>query len=113
MMRKRILKRNLKKKRKKEEEGKDSSSSEEEEEVEDNDPDYDPWDPLRKKVGEDLKESYMEEVKRCLDKSKTEDYAENASFNALLPLSKRRLRKAFLERLKWTHRIKRDALLTP
>ncbi len=87
-----------------------SSSSEEEGEVEDNDSDYDPWDPLRTKVGEDLKESYMEQVKQFLDKGKTEDYAETAAFNALLPLSRRRLRKAYLERLKWTHRIKRDTL---
>ncbi len=59
---------------------------------------------------EDLKESYTEQVKRFLNKGKTEDYAKTAAFNSLLPLSRRRLRKAYLERLKWTHRIKRDAL---
>ncbi len=52
----------------------------------------------------------MAEVKRFLDKGKTQDYAETAAFNALLPLSRRRLRRIYLERLKWTHRIKRDAL---
>ncbi|KAL9983874.1 hypothetical protein ACROYT_G006117 [Oculina patagonica] len=74
--------------------------------------DYDPWDPLRRKVGENLKESFMAEVKRFLDKDKIKDYSETAAFNALLPLfSKRRLRRIYLERLKWsTHRIKRDAL---
>ena len=93
-----------------EEEEENSSSSEEEGETDDDEPDYDPWDPLHKQVGEDLKESYMEEFKRFLDKGKTQDYAEKAAFNALLPLSKRRLRRTYLQRLKWTHRIKRDAL---
>ena len=93
-----------------EEEEENSSSSEEEGETDDDEPDFDPWDPLRKQVGEDLKESYMEEVKRFLDKGKTQDYAEKAAFNALLPLSRRRLRRTYLQRLKWTHRIKRDAL---
>ena len=93
-----------------EEEEENSSSSEEEGETDDDEPDYDPWDPLRKQVGEALKESYMEEVKRFLDKGKTQDYAEKAAFNALLPLSRRGLRRTYLQRLKWTHRIKRDAL---
>ena len=93
-----------------EEEEENSSSSEEEGETDDDEPDFDPWDPLRKQVGEDLKESYMEEVKRFLDKGKTQDYAEKAAFNALLPLSRRRLQRTYLQRLKWTHRIKRDAL---
>ena len=93
-----------------EEEEENSSSSEEEGETDDDEPDFDPWDPLRKQVEEDFKESYMEEVKRFLDKGKTQDYAEKAAFNALLPLSRRRLRRTYLQRLKWTHRIKRDAL---
>ncbi|XP_078382313.1 uncharacterized protein LOC144664999 [Oculina patagonica] len=93
-----------------EEEEENSSSSEEEGEVGDDDTDYDPWDPLRRNVGADLRESFMAEVKRFLNKGKTKDYAETAAFNALLPLSRRRLRRIYLERLKWTHRIKRDAL---
>ncbi|XP_078357178.1 uncharacterized protein LOC144642054 [Oculina patagonica] len=92
------------------EEEENSSSSEEEGKAEDDDTDYDPWDPLRRNVGEDLIESFMAEVKRFLDKGKTRDYAETAAFNALLPLSRRRLRRIYLERLKWTHRIKRDTL---
>ena len=50
----------------------------------------DPWKPLREKVGEDIKESWLKEVKRFLDRGKTQDYAEIAAFNALLPLSRRR-----------------------
>jgi hypothetical protein len=88
----------------------DSSSSEEEGEVEDNVPDYDPWSPLRKEVGEYLKEPYMKEVQRFLDKGKTQDYAEVAAFNVLLPVSRRRLRRTYLQRLKWIHRIKHDAI---
>ncbi|XP_078380186.1 uncharacterized protein LOC144663126 [Oculina patagonica] len=94
-----------------EEEGEENSSSfEEEGEVGDDDTDYDPWDPLRRNMGADLRESFMADVKRFLDKGKTKDYAETAAFNTLLPLSRRRLRRIYLERLKWTHRIKRDAL---
>ncbi|XP_078345328.1 uncharacterized protein LOC144630849 [Oculina patagonica] len=86
-----------------EEEEENSSSSEEEGEVGDDDTDYDPWDLLRRNVGADLRESFMAEVKRFFDKGKTKDYAETAAFNALLPLSRKRLRRIFLERLKWTH----------
>ena len=93
-----------------EEEQEDSSSSEEEGEVEDDEPDYDPWSPLRKEVGQDLKEPYMKEVQRFLDKGKTQDYAEDAAFNVLLPVSRRRLRRTYLQRLKWIHRIKHDAI---
>jgi len=39
-----------------EEEEEKSSSSEEEEELGDDEPDYDPWSPLRKEVGKDIKE---------------------------------------------------------
>lgn len=89
----------------------DSSSSEEEQgEVKDDEPDYDPWRPVREKVGEDLKEPYMKEVQRFLDRGKTQDYAENAAFNTLLPVSRRRLRKTYLERLKWTYHIQHDAI---
>ena len=79
-------------------------------EEEDEDPDYDPWLPLRRKVREDIEEKYIKEVKRFLDMGKTQDYAANAAFNVLLPLSRRRLRRTYLQRLLWTHRIKRDAL---
>ena len=88
-----------------EEEKENSSSSEEDEE-----PDYDPWLPLRKKVRDDLEDKYIKEVKRFLDMGKTQEYAENAALNALLPLSRRRLRRIYLQRLIWIHRIKRDAL---
>ena len=42
-----------------------------------------------KKVGEDLKESYLKEAQQFLDKGKTQDYAEIAAFNTLLPVSRR------------------------
>ena len=93
-----------------EEEQEDSSSSEEEGEVEDDEPGYDPWSPLRKEVGQDLKEPYMKEVQRFLDNGKTQDYAEDAACNFLLPVSRRRLRRTYLQRLKWIHRIKHDAI---
>ena len=70
----------------------------------------DPWKPLREKGGEDLKESYLKEVQRFMDRGKTQDYIESAALNALLPVSRRRLRRTYLERLKWTHRIKSDAI---
>ena len=57
-------------------EGEEGSGSFEEEEEDDEH--YDPWDPLRVKVGSDLKEPYMKEVKRFLDIGKTQEYAENA-----------------------------------
>jgi len=80
------------------EEEEDSCSSEEEEEADDDEPDR--WSPLRQNVGEDLKESYLKEVQQFLDKGKSLNYAENAAFNALLPVSRRRLRRTYLERLK-------------
>ena len=87
----------------------ETSSSEEEEEADD-DYEQDPWRPLRQKVGEDLKETYLKEVQQFLDRGKSQHYAENAAFNALLPVSRRRLRRTYLERLKWTHHIKHDAI---
>ena len=69
----------------------------------------DPWKPLREKVGEDLKESYLKEVQQFVDREKPKT-AEIAAFNALLPVSRRRLRSTYLERLKWTHRIELDAI---
>jgi len=71
------------------EEEEDSSSSEEEEEADDDEPD--PWSPLRQNVGEDVKETYLKEVQQFLDKRKSQNYAENAAFNGLLPVSRRRL----------------------
>ena len=65
----------------------ETSSSEEEQEIDDDKPD--PWKPLREKVGEDLEESYLKEVQQFLDKGKTQDYAETAAFNALLPVRRR------------------------
>ena len=88
-----------------EEQEKDEISSifEEEEEVEEDKPDYDPWRMLRQKVGHDLKDLYWNEVQQFLDRGKSQAYAENAAFNALLPVSRGRLRRAYLERLKWIH----------
>ena len=87
----------------------ETSSSEEEEEADDDD-EPDPWRPLRQKVGEDLKETYLKEVQQFLDRGKSQHYAENAAFNALLPVSRKSLRSTYLERLKWTHHIKHDAM---
>ena len=52
-----------------EEQEKDQISSifEEEGEVEEDKPDYDPWCPLRQKVGQDLKELYWNKVQQFLD----------------------------------------------
>ena len=52
----------------------------------------------------------MKEVQQCLDKGKTQDYAETAAFNTLLLVSRKKLRSTYLERLKWTRRIKLDAI---
>ena len=90
------------------EEEETSSSEEEEEADDDNEPD--PWHPLRQKVGEDIKETYLKEVQQFLDRGKSQHYAENAAFNALLPVSRRRLRRTYLDRLKWTHHIKHNAI---
>ena len=87
----------------------DTSSSEEEEEADDG-AERDPWLPLRQKVGESINETYLREVQQFLDRGKSQHYAENAAFNALLPVSRRRLRRTYLERLKWTHHIKHDAI---
>ena len=92
-----------------EEKEEDTSSSEEEGEADDDD-EPDPWHPLRQKVGEDLKETCLKEVQRFLDRGNSQHYAENATFNTLLPVSRRRLRRTYLERLKWTHHIKHDAI---
>ena len=77
----------------------ETSSSEEEEGADDGD-EPDPWSPLRQKVGEDIKEAYLKEVQKFLDRGKSQHYAENAAFNVLLPVSRRRLRRTYLERLK-------------
>ena len=87
----------------------ETSSSKEEGEADDDD-EPDPWSLLRQNVGEDLKETYLKEVKQFLDRGKSQHYAENAAFNALLPVSRRRLRRTYLEHLKWTHHIKHDAI---
>ena len=92
-----------------EEKEKDTSCSEEKEEA-DNDDEPDPWHPLRQNVGEDLKESYLKEVQQFLDRGKSQHYAENAAFNTIFPVSRRRLRRTYLERLKWTHHIKHDTI---
>ena len=70
-----------------EEKEEDTSSSEEEGKANDDD-EPDPWSPLRQNVGKDLKETYLKEVQQFLDKGKSQHYAENAVFNALLPVSR-------------------------
>ena len=71
------------------------------EEVKDDEPDYNPWKLFGEKVKEDVQEAYMKEIQRFqLDRGKNPDYAENAAFNALLPVSRRKLRKTNLERPK-------------
>ena len=87
----------------------ETSSCEEEEEADDDD-EPDPWRPLHQKVGKDLKETYLKDVQQFLDRGKSQHYAENAAFNALLPASRRRLKRTYLERLKWTHHIQHDAI---
>ena len=87
----------------------DTSNSEEEEEADDDD-ETDPWSQLCQEVGEDLKETYLKGVQQFLDRGKSQHYAENAAFNVLLPVSRRRLRGTYLERLKWTHHIKHDGI---
>jgi len=93
-----------------EEEEEKSSSPEDEGEVEDDEPDYDPWSPLRKEVGKDMEEPYMKPLQNFMDKDKNQTYPKDAAFNTLLPMSRRRLRRIYLQRLKWIHRIKHDAL---
>ena len=90
------------------EEQEDSSNYKEEEQADDDEPD--PWSPLLQNVGKDLKKPYLKEVQQLLDKGKSQEYAENAAFNILIPATRRRLRRTYLERLKWTHRIKQDAI---
>ena len=87
-----------------------SSSSEDEGELEDDEPDYDAWSPLRKEVGKDIEEPYTKQIKRFMVKGKNQTYAEDAAFKTLLPISRRRLRRFYLQCLKWIHRIKHDAL---
>ena len=84
----------------------ETSSSEEEEKADDDNP----WHPLCQKVGEDMKATYLRVVQQFLDRGKSQHYAENAAFNALLPVSRRRLRRTYLDRLKWTHHIKHNAI---
>ena len=61
-------------------------------------------------MGHDHKELYMNEVQQFLERGKSQTYAENAAFNALLPVWGGKLRGTYLERLKWMHRIKLDAV---
>ena len=92
-----------------EEEEDEEPEEEEDGKVEDDD-EPDPWSPLTQNDGEDLKETYLKEVQQFLDRGKSQHYAEMAAFYALLPVSRRRLRRTYLERLKWTHHIKHDAI---
>ena len=60
-------------------EEKETSSSEEEEEADDDD-EPDPWRPLRQKVGEDLKETYLKEVQQFLDRGKSQTLCRKCRF---------------------------------
>ena len=60
--------------------------------------------------GRYIKETYLKEVQQFLDRGKSQHFAENAAFNVLLLVSRRRLRRTYLERLKWTHHINHDAI---
>ena len=82
----------------------DNSSFEEEEEADNDEPH--PWSPLRQKVGDDLKDTCLKKVQQFLDKRKSQNYDENADFNALSTVSRRGYKRTYLERLKWIHRIK-------
>ena len=95
---------------KEEEEKEEETSSSEDEGGADDDDEPDPWSPLRQKIGEDLSETYLKEVQQFLDRGKFQHYDGNAAFNVLLPGSRRRLRRSYLGRQKWTHRIKHDAI---
>ena len=81
-----------------EEKEENANSSKEEGEADDYDK-PDPWSPLSQKVRQDLKETYLKEVQQFLDRGKFQHYAENAVFNTLLPVSRRRLRRSYLEHL--------------
>ena len=61
-------------------------------------------------MGHDLIELYWNKVQQFLDRGKSQTYADNAAFNDLLPVWRGRLRRTYLERLKWIHRIKLDAV---
>ena len=71
----------------------------------DNNPD--PWRPLRKISTKISKKTYLKEVQQFLDRGKSQHYAENVTFNVLLPVS-RRLRRTYLACLKWTRCIRHD-----
>jgi len=60
-------------------------------------------------VGKDIEEPYRKQAQRFMDKDKNQTYAEDAAFYTLSPI-RRRLRRIYLQRLKWIHRIKHDAL---
>ena len=66
--------------------------------------------PVTPKSGHDLKELYWNDVQQFLDRGKSQTYAKNAAFNALLPVWRGRLRKTYFERLKWIHHIKLDTV---
>ena len=66
--------------------------------------------PVTSKSGHDLKERYWNDVQQFLDRGKSQTYAKNAAFNALLPVWRGRLRRTYFKRLKWIHHIKLDTV---
>ena len=88
----------------------ENMKSDSEVEVDDSGSDFNPLEKFRVEVKESTKKPYAEQVKRFLGMGKSRHFAENAAFNVLLPLSRRILRKLYLQYLKWADHIKRDEL---
>ena len=68
----------------------------------------DPWEHLRAEVKESLSSRFGKQVERLLEKGVTVAVAEAKAFNALLPVSREKLRRLYLHYLKWFRRLKRD-----
>ena len=62
-----------------EEKQEDTNSSEEEGEANDDD-EPDPWSPLRQKIGEDFKGTYLKEVQQFLDRGKSQTLCRKCRF---------------------------------
>ena len=85
----------------------DSSSSEEEAKADKDE--LDPWSPLRENFAEDLKH-LSEGSPEVPGSGKIPKLCRKCFFQCLVPVSRRRLRRTYLGRLKWTRRIKHDAI---
>ena len=60
----------------------------------------------------DIEELYMKQVQRFMDRDKNQTCMPRMllSIPCCLAIGRRRLRRIYLQRLKWIHRIKHDAL---